>query len=64
MFIKKDIWDLVPKGPSLLYSNPALFLKELKEDCMAIDTAQQIIQEDVNNQITFNIIDLKNFYEI
>lgn len=60
MLIEKDVWDLVSSGPRPERQNPGLFSKEIKEDRMAIGTAQQIIREGVSDQIAFNIMDLKN----
>lgn len=40
--------------------NIALFTKKVKKDQMAIRIARRIILESVNNQITFNIMDLED----
>lgn len=64
MLIKKDVWDLIKTSPCLKYQNPGLFTKEVREDWMAVGRAWWIIQKDDNDQIAFNIIDLKDGKEI
>ncbi len=60
MLIKKDVWDLVLTGPRPARENPGLWSKEVKEDRMAVGIAQRIIREGVSDQITFNIMDIKD----
>ncbi len=60
MLIEKDVWDFVSTRPRPVRENPGLWSKEVKEDRMAVGTAQQIIREGVNDQIVFNIMDLKD----
>lgn len=64
MLIKNGIWDLVFICLWSKYQNPNLFLKETKEDQIAVKIAWQIILKGVNDYIAFNIIDLKNQKEI
>lgn len=43
------------------FSTPkSLFIKKVKEDQTAIGIACQIILNDINNQIAFNIIDMED----
>lgn len=49
MLIEKDVWDLVFKGPRPQRKNPILWLEEIKEDRMAVGTAQRIIRESVSD---------------
>ena len=60
MLIEKGVWDLVSTGPRPVRENPSLWSKEVKEDRMAVGTAQRIIREGVSDQIAFNIMDLKD----
>lgn len=60
MLIEKDVWDLVSTGLWPQRENPGLWMKEIKEDRMAVGIAQKIIREGVSDQIAFNIIDLKD----
>ncbi len=60
MLIEKDVWDLVTTGLRPPRENPGLWSKEIKEDPMAVDTAQRIIREGVSDQIAFKIMDLKD----
>ncbi len=60
MLIEKDVWDLVTTDPRAPRKNPGLWFKKIKEDRMAVDTAQRIIREGVSDQIAFNIMDLKD----
>lgn len=60
MLIEKDVWDLVTTGPRPVRQNPQLWIKEIKEDRMAVGIAQRIITEGVSNQIAFNIMDLED----
>lgn len=62
--IEEDVEDLVSRSSRFKQQNPHLFSKEVKKDRIAIRIAQQIITERVNNQIAFNIIDLKDLKEI
>lgn len=64
MLIEKDVWDLVSTSPQPKRQNPTLFLKKVKRDQMAVEIAQQIILEDVNDQIAFNIMDLEDSKEM
>lgn len=59
MLIRKDVWDLVSLKPRFERQNPNLWIEEIKEDYMAVGTAQQIIEKGASNQIVFNIMDLK-----
>lgn len=45
--------------PCLQCKSPSLWMKEIKEDHMAVDIAQRIMRKSINDQVTFNIIDLK-----
>lgn len=60
MLIWKDVWDLISTGPRPQRRNPGLWGKEIKEDHMAVGTAQQFIREGISDQITFNIMHLEN----
>ncbi len=60
MLIEKDVWDLISIGTQPVRENPGLWLKEVKEDRIAVETVQQIIREGVSDQIAFNIMDLKD----
>ncbi len=60
MLIEKDVWDLVSTGPRPERQNPALWMKEVKEDRIAVGIAQRIITEGVSDQIAFNIIYLED----
>lgn len=60
MLIKKDVKDFVLIGPYPKQQNPMLWKKEVKEDYIAVKIACQIIIEEVNNQIAFNIMDLED----
>ena len=64
MLIEKNVWDLVSIRPWLQCDNPGLWSKEIKEDRMAVGIAQRIIRKGVSDQITFNIMDLKDPKEI
>lgn len=60
MIIEKDIWDLILTSPRPKYPNFILFLKEAKKDQMVMGIAWQIILKSINDQIAFNIMDLKD----
>lgn len=64
MLIEKDIWDLVLIGPCFICKNLRIWAKKVKKDQIVVDITQQIIREDVSNQITFNIIDIKDLKQI
>ncbi len=64
MLIEKNVWDLVTTSPQPPRENPGLWSKEIKEDRMTVGTVQRIIREGVNDQIAFNIMDLKDPKEI
>lgn len=60
MLMEKDVWDLVSIRPRPQCKNPRLWAKDVKEDCIVVGIAQQIIRESISDEITFNIIDLED----
>lgn len=53
------MWDLVLTDSQTKCKYSILFSKEMKEDQTAVSIVLQIIKKCVNNQIIFNIVNLK-----
>lgn len=64
MLIKKNLWNIVETSSHPERQNPALWVKEVKKDWIAVGIARQIILEGVSEQIAFNIIDLEDLKEM
>lgn len=58
--MKKYIKDFVMIKFYILYQNLVLFWKKIKKDPIIIVITLQIMRKSVNDQIVFNIINLKN----
>lgn len=64
ILIEKDVYKLKLTSPYPERQNLKLWMNEIKEDWITVDIARRIILKNVNNEITFKIMDLENRKEI